>query len=105
MMVVCLPFRSMALPTMAGSALNCRRHHASLNSTTGAAPWRPSSALNARPMAGCTPSTWKKFAITSIPVAGMGTLPLRASFRLSGLEKAKYPVTSWNERVFTRNSS
>src|SRR4051794_1335415 len=90
---------------MLGSALNCRLHHPSLNSTTGAAPWRPSSAVNARPMAGCTPSTWKKFWITSMPVAGMGAPPLRTSFRLSGLENAKYPVTSWKERVFMRNSS
>ena len=41
-----------------------------------------------RPMAGWTPRTWKKLAMTSMLVAGMGAPP-RLRLRLSGPEKAK----------------
>jgi hypothetical protein len=104
MTVVCCPLMSYALPTMAGSALNWRRHHASVRTTTGAAPLRASSGLKARPMAGCTPSTWKKLAMTSMLVAGIGAPP-RLRLKLPGPEKAKYPVTSWYERLCTRKVS
>src|ERR1039458_1522470 len=53
--VVCLPFMSNALPTIAGSAPNCLLHHESLSSTTGGAPSRASSGVNVRPRAACTP--------------------------------------------------
>ena len=56
-----LPLRLIVRPTIDGSAPNRRLHKPSLSSTTRSLPLCSSSVVNARPSAGVTRSTDKRF--------------------------------------------
>ena len=72
-MVNCRSFIVMTRPIAAGSALNRRRHRPSLRTSTRQPFGVSSSARKSRPIAGRTPSVWKKFAETRIALIRSGS--------------------------------